>query len=298
MILGHQKQWNYLKRIAESKRIPHALLFSGQAHLGKKTIAFEFLSLVFGQNCSHHPDLTIIEPAGKEIQIAQIRDVIWRLSLKPYSGFLKAVILDEAHLMNEAAQNCFLKTLEEPKGESVLILITQHPEALYPTILSRCEIIKFYPVGQRKIEDYLESQGIKEKEAKIVSQISQGRPGLAVDFLTNPQKLKERAEKIKELIILANSDLALRFQCAKDLSKSADLRETLNIWLYYFRNILLSKLNNGIRLPDARLPSLRLPPYSFLKLREILRKIQSTISLISNTNVNPRLALEVLMLEF
>jgi len=286
MILGHQKQWEFLKKTVESEKIPHAFLFSGQSNLGKKTIAFELAFLLLKERNKQHPDLILVEPLEKEIQIAQIRDLNWKLYLKPYSAPFKVAILDQAHSMNSEAQNCLLKTLEEPKGKTVLILVAESPELLLPTIVSRCESIKFYQVGQEVIEKYLKEQGISEKEIREVSQASQGRPGVAVDFLTNPQAVKDRAERIKELNNLLKSDLASRFQYAKKISESSNLKDILNIWLAYFREELL----NGLKLQK--------PVASLGKLKNILWKIQSTNSLLESTNINTKLALEILMLDF
>lgn len=288
MIIGHQKQWDFLSRIAASKKIPHALLFSGPEKLGKKTIAFEFLSLILGKDSRRHPDLILVEPLPleNEIQIAQIRDLNWRLSLKPYSAFYKTAILDRAHLMNKESQDCFLKTLEEPKGESVLILITEYPEALAPTILSRCEVIRFNQLEEKEIENYFKEKGLAEAEAKILSRASQGRPGVALDFLSNPQKIKEREEMIGELVKLKNSSLSFRFQYAKKISEKDNLKEILSIWLSYFRQELIGQLDfqgNG---------------FSFKKIKDILTEIQATISLLATANSNPRLALEILLMKF
>jgi len=293
MVVGHQKQWQFLKKSVRLGRFSHAYLFSGQDKLGKKTIAYEFIKLFFGNNIiQSHPDFIFIEPTEKEIQIKQIRDLNWRLSLKPFSAPLKAVIIDQAHLMNAEAQNCFLKTLEEPRGETLLILISEYPEFLFPTIRSRVEIIKFYPVPRKEIEDYLKEKGIDEKKSWLISQISQGKPGVVIDFLNYPQKLKEREALINEIVELTKSDLNFRFQYAKKLSKMDDLKKILNTWLFHFREILLSNLNkNNIDRIDIGGAS------KISKIKNILEKIQSTNFLISTTNVNPRLALEILMLE-
>ena len=154
MIIGHQKQWEFLKKSFELGRATHAYLFEGQEGLGKKTLAIELAKEILKEDVSkkHHPDYVLIEPEKKEIQIGQIRDFIWRLSLKPVLGQVKFAIINQAHSMNEEAQNCFLKTLEEPKGNALMILITEYPQMLLPTIRSRCEIIKFYPVKRSEIE--------------------------------------------------------------------------------------------------------------------------------------------------
>ena len=295
MIIGHQKQWEFLKRSAESGKLSHAYLFSGQKKLGKKTVALEWISSLFGQPptkllVGSHPDFILVEPINREIQISQIRDLNWRLSLKPLISQLKAAIIDQAHLMNEEAQNCFLKTLEEPKGKTILILITEWPEILLPTIRSRCEIIKFYPVPRLEIENYLKAKtdggwvASKEK-VKEIATISLGRPGVAIDFISNPQKLENQKKIIKELIEISNSPLASRFQYARGLAKTPNLKEILDIWLSYFRNILLEKCLT----PEVKHP--------VSKLKNIIKQIQNTNFLLSTTNVNPRLALEILMIE-
>jgi len=286
------------------KKIPHAFLFFGEAQLGKKTLALEFIKLLSCESddflkkpcdtcltCQkiqkrQHPDLIIIEPLKKEIQILQIRDLIWKLSLKPHSAPIKTAIIDQAHLMNQEAQSAFLKTLEEPKGKTLLILITEYPEILLPTILSRVERLKFYPLNFSEIENYLKTYGISENKAKELASLSLGRPGRAINFLLNPQSLENQKKKIKELIKILNSDLAFRFQYARDLTKEPQkLKEILDIWLSYFRDNLLTNLNSQQRLSTLK------------KLKNILRLIQNTNFLISTTNVNPRLALEILMLE-
>jgi len=284
MVIGHQKQWQYLKRMVDSGKIPQALLFSGQEKLGKKKVALEFISLLFKESPIGHPDFLLIEPKERQIKIDQIRDLSWRLSLKPIKSFLKAAIIDQAHLMTIEAQNCFLKTLEEPRGETILILITEYPNFLLPTILSRCEILKFYPVKNEELRKFSIEKGIEKEKIEKILKISFGKPGLLIDFLENPGKLKEREEREREIIKISNLPLWARFQYAKDLAGKSNLKEVLEIWLNYFRAILLEKCSS------SNIEHLA-------KIEKILQKIQRTIFLVSTTNVNPRLALEILMLE-
>jgi len=335
MIVGHQKQWEFLRKSAEMNRISHAYLFFGQSQLGKKTMALEFIKLLFCQRTPHHfssdssgqtnftksggecqicrscqdiqkginPDLLLIQPqrptsakasVGKrEIQISQIRELNWRLSLRPYSAPFKVSIIDESHCMNSEAQSCFLKTLEEPKGKTILILITEHPELLFPTILSRVQEIRFFPVPKSEIEDYLQNQGVSSKEAQKIALFSFGKPGLAIDFLSDPQKLENQNQKIREIEKLSQSDLSFRFQYIKDLiSQKQNLKEILDIWLRYFREVLLLALS-----PQPSALSQPLQDYSLLKLKNTLQAIERINFLISTTNINSRLAFEILMLQ-
>lgn len=237
------KPLQFLKKAVELGRIPHALLFYGQDQEEKMSAALEFIKLVNGPEALSgvRPDLVIIEPEEeKEIKISQIRELHAKLSLKSYSAPFKAAIINRAHCLNQEAQSAFLKLLEEPKGRTIFILITEYPEMLLPTILSRVERLRFCSAG---------NQNCSAKDAEKISKISK-------------------------------SPLDKRFQYAKELADDPqNLRKTLENWLGYFREVLLS---------DPVQP----------KIPNILKTIQSTHYLISTTNVNARLALEILMLEF
>lgn len=312
MIIGHQKQWQFLKKSAELNKLSHAYLFYGQEKLGKKTLALEFIKFLecekgIGkspcQKCSSclqiqkkfHPDLTIIEPQKNEIQIAQIRELNWKLSLRAYSAPVKTAIIDQAHSMNQESQSCLLKTLEEPKGRSLLILITEYPESLFPTILSRVQKIKFYPVKKSEIIGYLQRNGVKDEEAEEIARVSLGRPGQAAELMLDRKRLEFRKKAISDFIKISGFDLAPRFQYAENLSaEPQNLKETLEIWLSFLRKNLISSLSNQ---KERRYSISPIGSYSPGKLKKIIQNVQSTNFLISTTNVSPRLALEILMME-
>lgn len=243
------KQWEFLKKMAELGKVPHALLFSGSSP-EKRKVALEFVKLVNGANIKEgHPDLCIVEPPAsaeaqtskQEIKISQIRELRSKLSLKSYSAPFKSIIIDKAHTLNQEAQSALLKLLEEPKGKTLFILITNFPDFLLPTILSRVEHLKFYS---------------------------------ALPPLTSLQK-----EIITELLKARRGDLTLRFKYAKELAEDPqNLKEILETWLRHFREDLLS----GSPTP---------------KTIGAINSIQTINYLLSTTNINPRLALEVLMLE-
>jgi len=293
MILGHQKQWNFLKKAAELNRLSHAYLFTGQEKIGKKTFAFEFAKHILQQDVEkrQHPDFIFIEPEKKEIQISQIRECIWRFSLKPFLAPFKVAIIDQAHCMNQEAQNALLKTLEEPRGNAILILITEYAEVLLPTILSRCEIIKFSPVKTTEVKKFLESQKLSKKEFEEITNSCKGKPGLLIDFIRYPRKLENQKRAKQDLVKIINSPIAIRFQYANNLLQDHQLlRETLDVWLEYYRDRFLAKINQSYT-DDFRNES------SLLVLKKNLWLIQSTISLIATTNINTKLALENLMME-
>ncbi|MCX6764395.1 MAG: DNA polymerase III subunit delta' [Candidatus Nealsonbacteria bacterium] len=305
-ILGHHSIWKFLKNSAEYGKVSHAYLFFGPERVGKKTIAFEFIKLL---NCQEknfknkpcekcqsckdlerksHPDFILIEPQPekKEIEIAQIKNLTWQLSLKKYYSPFKAAIIDSAHLMNQEAQNCLLKTLEEPKGQAIIILTTAFPELLLPTIVSRTKRIRFSRVAKKEMENFLKNKEISEEKIKKLISVGWGRPGEIMDFLNNPEKLKVREERIEELKNLIGSPLNVRFEYAKKITQDAwQLKEILDIWLEYFRNNLFSLVGSS----DEK--------KSFLKLKKNINLIQDINFLLSKTEINPTLALENLLLE-
>ena len=159
MIESYKKQWEFLRNKFKAGQLAHAYLLSGREEAGREVFAKEFIKYL---NCSERkdtsckkcanckmieqnrfPDLLIVSAANKkdflygdggEIKVKQIREAQKFLSYKPYHGFLKAVIIDGVENMNQEAQNCFLKTLEEPKGNTLLFLITKSKDMLLSTI--------------------------------------------------------------------------------------------------------------------------------------------------------------------
>lgn len=240
--MEYQKQRQFFEKMIELGRIPHALLFYGPDSQAQKALALEFIQLINGKDSvvGAHPDLAIIGPREEqEIKIAQIRGLQTKLSLRSYSAPFKAAIIEQAHYMNEEAQSAFLKLLEEPKGQTIFILITEYPEMLLPTILSRVEKLRF--------------------------------------FSNKKESMPE--EEVKKLQTIIKSDLAKRFQYVKEMAEDPqNLKKTLELWLSHFRETLLSDLSQT-------------------KTLKTLKLLQTTHRLISTTNVNARLALEIVMLE-
>lgn len=303
-IVGHQRIQRFLKRSAETEKISHAYLFFGPDRIGKRKVALEFLKLLNcqekdvkkrpcqsccfckGINNKSLADLALIEAEEKEISISQIRNLSWKLSLQSHSAPFKSALIDDAHLMNLEAQSALLKTLEEPKGRAVIILVTAFPELLFPTIISRTERIRFLPVPREEINNYFEKKGISGNKAEELISVSSGKPGEIMDFLDHPQKLKERIQIIEDLKKLIDSPLSYRFQYAKEESQDHKfLIEILEVWLKYFRETLLS---------TSRQRSGR---YSLARIKKIINLIQDIKFLLSKTEINPKSAMEMILLE-
>lgn len=308
MIIGHQRVLNFFKKSIENKRLSHAYLFTGPAHLGKKTVAFNFIKTLTGVEISQvvHPDILIVEPKitekdgvkkESEISIAQIREVQHRMSLFSEQAPYKIAVIDQADRMTAEASNCLLKTLEEPPGSAVLILITSSFQSLLPTIVSRCQLVNFLPVAMKEIEEKL-GRPYSDSDIKKAARLASGRPGTALEYLNEPELLKEQNRIITDLEKLLRADFNERCQYAEKAAKNTpEARRNLGYWTVWFRDLLLS----SVGCPDlafchdfSRYKGL----YSLPKLKNIIQAIRKTDELLANSSINARLALEVLMLEF
>ncbi|TAL25122.1 MAG: DNA polymerase III subunit delta' [Nitrospirae bacterium] len=135
-----------------------------------------------------HPDFLLVEPEKGEIRVDEIRAIEEALSFAPYEGKIKVVVVDDAESMNQSAANAFLKTLEEPPAQSLIILVSSSPDRLPETIRSRCSRVNFSPLSPEKCEEVIKKQGSgvrgqgleKNNYLSTVSRLSMGRPGLAI----------------------------------------------------------------------------------------------------------------------
>ena len=308
MIIGHERILNFFKKSVENNRVAHAYLFAGPSHLGKRTVAFDFIKTLTGVEAGQniHPDILIVEPEitekngikkESEISIVQIREVQHRMSLFSYQAPYKIAVINKADKMTTEASNCLLKTLEEPSGDAVLILITSDFQSLLPTIISRCQLTNFLPVARREIEEKL-VRLYNNFDAKKAARLANGRPGLAIEYLNKPEFLKKQKEALADLEKLLKTDLSARYCYAEKISKDIiEARQVLRYWLIWFRDLLLSAAgcsNLALYQDFSRYDGC----YSLPKLKNIIQSIRETDQLLSNSSINARLALEVLMMEF
>jgi len=315
MLVGHQKQWDFLKNKLDLNNLSHAYIFSGENQLGKKTFAKEFVKLINCQgkdkpcqkciNCqmiekNNFPELMILssEDSG-EIPIAKAREALNFLSYKSYYGSFKTVIVDDADKMNSEAQSCFLKTLEEPKGKTLLFLISSKPEILLSTIHSRCQNIKFFPLKQEVLVNSLLEQGADKKKAEMISSLSSGSFGLAQEMFSNPEKIKEQEDILHGILKIVNADLSEKFKYVKSLELEGNkLRKILEVLQRYLRYQLFVKSGIGeTRDQKYMIKSTVLDDYTVEKLKKAIKLIEDINFQILFTNASPKLALEVLLME-
>jgi DNA polymerase III delta' subunit len=179
-IKGHTHQVELLKAYSESEKIPHAFLFSGNMGLGKTRIAREFFKAINclehkGDACNRcknclrattntHPDLVEMNPGARWIKVDEIRGVLAEVGFKPFESRMKFVIIEPAENLNRESANALLKTLEEPPSNTVIVLVSHRPKLLLPTIISRCQAIRFSAL-QEGAETGQSDQADEEKSA-------------------------------------------------------------------------------------------------------------------------------------
>jgi DNA polymerase-3 subunit delta' len=286
MILGHEKQLDLLKKLVNSNKLPHAILFVGPSRVGKKRVALELAEWILGKDYKKNPDFYLLESSEK-ISIETIREISWKSSLKPAVSQFIFCILDNAHLMTREAQQSFLKTLEEPRANTIFILITPYSELLLPTIRSRCEIFKFSYVPKDKMQEFLrKNTNFSKEEQEKILEIADGRAGILMEIVQNPKKLEEFTKMEKLLKGLPKLSLFQKFEISKKMSKENGLIDNLENWLSFYRRAFLYYLNNQKNLQTLSY------------LNRILRELQKTIFYCLTTNINPRSILDLLMLEF
>jgi DNA polymerase III subunit delta' len=215
-----QKQSQRLLEMQRQDRLPHALLLCGPEGIGLSHFAQAFAKQMLClsndldpdnacgtcQSCQlfvagSHPDISIIEPEeeGKQLKIAQIRELIEYVTLKSFSGKMKVAIIKSADSMNRATANALLKTLEEPPEQSMLILLSHRPSNLPVTIRSRCQRIDFEAAMDDSAVNWLNSQSYNsELSADLLLRLSGGGPLKALNMVEEEQ-LEHRHTLLNDL---------------------------------------------------------------------------------------------------
>ena len=199
-ILGNGPTLRLLENALESEEVSHAYLFYGPPGVGKRTVAYRFgAALVSGGDESArdralrglHPDLSEIEPEGQFTTIGQVREVVRLAASRPFEGERRAFVL-RADTLNVQAANALLKTLEEPEGGAVFVLLASSREGVLPTIISRAQTVRFDPVPGTEISSFLMQRGHSRGEARLAAALGRGSVGLALRYAEEAELRKLR----------------------------------------------------------------------------------------------------------
>jgi len=252
----------------------------------------------------NHPDMIYseLDSTTGALKIETLRDIMRRLSLKPYDARYRIAILSNFEKARGQAQDAILKTLEEPPPFAIIILLANTTESTLATIQSRCQVVYLRPVASDTIRDTLiERFGSDPEKASVLARLSGGRMGWAISAAQDEGILDQRAKALEMLEGALGNSRKDRFKLAEDLSKDKlALRPLLELWQTYWRDLLLMTLNSPVkpvnvdRLTQLERFSRRLDSAG---VERALKTTQEAMRLLE-TNANVRLLLEVLMLDY
>lgn len=252
-IIGHSRPIKVLRQAIRNNRIAHAYLFAGPDGIGKRTTAYAFAAAL---NCElnsdhacgqcrscrkiidgNHPDFMLVSPDGNFIKIEQVREIGRQLHFAPHEGRTRSVLFLDSEKLNPGAANALLKTLEEPRPNNLLILISANPQQLLPTILSRCQRINFSPLPVENIEAYArEELEIEPGKARLLARLSGGSIGwfMNTDFESIAQN---RRELLLELAMLdPANEVAIAAFAEKIMEVDSDLTTTFELLKTFLRD--------------------------------------------------------------
>lgn len=315
-IIGHDEIVKTLTGALISGRVAHAYLFSGPRGVGKQTTALAFArALVCSRpsggdgcavcdSCSRldrgiHPEVRVIRPDGTTVKIGQVRQLAAGVRLGPEGGGRAVRIVDEADTMTAEAANSLLKTLEEPLPGVVVILITTRPQAILPTILSRCQHIYFQPLLKHQLVRGLAGiSGEPRERLLLAASLAGGSLGRALELLSGGLEARDRAGRMIRDLAGAGVEeaLALAAGVSAEREEVAPLLDMIILWL---RDILLynetgdpGHLINADRLDEISILAGR---YTTGRLLDMIAGTDSARARLSSS-ANVQLALEALFL--
>lgn len=268
-IVGQERAIGFLRQALRSGRVAHTYAFVGPAGVGRKLTALAFAQALLcsapgaagggGEACGRcaacgrverlaHPDLHLIVPDGQTIKIDQVRELEREAWLRAVEGRRKVFIVDEAERMPLATANAFLKTLEEPPANTLIILVLSQVQALPATVLSRCHVVRFVPLPEEDAVALLTSRGFSPIDAVRAARRYGGRVGLALSGEKN-EWVAEIDEALSILGEVKGKGPEPVFRHAEAIGRDRAKVESLieNYWLWY-RDLLTAKAGGDSRL--------------------------------------------------
>jgi DNA polymerase-3 subunit delta' len=304
MFIGHKKNLNFLENALGNGSLANVYCFSGLANLGKKTLAKKIIAQVLNTEESklfNHPDFLLVsrefdektEKTKKDITMEQAEKVRGFLQAKSWHNGYRTVLLTDAQFLNKTAANAILKTLEEAKDKSLIILVATDTESLPATILSRSQLINFTLVSDEEMKSGLLEMNFDSEKIDQAVKLAWGRPGRAIKLLTEANEMifwqkeeKRWRELFDQPFYQKLGEIESLFGDKKEdhIQSRAKLINVLDLWIMLWREMLLGK-NSAIKR------------YSGKKIIEIIDEIRKAQDLLGK-NIHPRLVMENVILKF
>jgi DNA polymerase III subunit delta' len=305
-LTGNERVKAALKRMLVADRLPGALLFTGEEGIGKKLFALEIARAL---NCrtpkdheacgvcssctriaklnypqredaeewtqiiwTDHPDVGLVVAPKRVLRVEQMRQIEKEANFRPFEGKARVFLIDEADKLNDASANALLKVLEEPPKTSYLILITARPAMLLPTILSRCQMIRFSPLTPAEIETHLTKNKLADnKTARLRARAAGGSIGRALsgDLVTFTSQRKAMLKVLSALVV--SDDRAQLLRSAEQLNE-AQYRDEFEERLDVLETLIRDAWMLSLGVEPSQLVNEDLTP----ELQEISRKLDSS----------------------
>lgn len=339
-IIGHERIKEFLQVNLSNRSLAHAYIFEGPEKMGKTLTARLFAKSILCENysdytspaalvnkreldvlpcdkCEHcrqfekgiYADVYFIEREVSEktgekrgfITVNQVRDLQDKISKRAFLNSYKIVIVKDAHYLNAEASNSLLKTLEEPTDKTILILITLNKNLLLPTIISRCQTVKFLPITKEAIYNYLIENGANRSDANELSSLAEGRPTVAMQLFASKERRLDFRKRVEDLLKIFESDTKARFEMVEKMitsNNNEDILKRLDELFGVMRDLVMVNLyNNQLIAHQDLLGKIEemARKFSLARLISALGQIEKTKSYLRQ-NVNPKLALENLII--
>ncbi len=323
-VVGAEGPVATLRQMVSAEKVPHALLLSGPAQVGKARLALELACALNcqGEDCGQcarirsgkHADVEVVAPGGltlhpssdgtndRVISIGQIRRIEMLAVTHPYEGKRRVFIVDPADAMTNDASDAFLKTLEEPGSFVNFVLVTSRPQLLSETIRSRCLALEVPPLPVTRFAEWLATEHALElEEAEALARMSQGRVGRALEALAEGDAFALRSGQIEEIQRLSGAGRGELFKFSEGLAgrgfgEPANALLALQHWTVWWRDVLLAASGCGEFVTHRGFSSqlaetaARYRPADIVRFLLALAETERRL----REGVNPRLALDTL----
>lgn len=305
-IIGHDTIKSQIVNSINSGRFSHAHIITGEDGIGKSLIAKETAIRLLGKD-KEKQYVDIVEfkmlKDKKSIGIDEIKNIIQETTKKPYEGDKKVIILYRSDKMTEAAQNAFLKTIEEPPKGVFIILLCEKLENILDTIKSRCQVYKLNRLKEEEMLRFLNNkfESLSEDEVKAVSAFSDGIPGRSERFIEDKSLMEIRDTVIDILKSICEERLDKTLVYTDFLLKyKSEWQEVLTYFLSYIRDTLIYKEtgNKELIINIDKINEIKdiAEMFSFNKLNGIINIIKDTRSKLER-NVNTTLVFDSMLVK-